>query len=364
MADYEVELDAYVLPDGHKVYKLFPGETYRLNKEIVGSKAAFLDVRGLDTLNDDPASWTDDELRAVMKDDRIRREFAARRAVKRPAAQDNKRIKFLRNLFFVAKRGDLVVVPLGRGINGDVAIGEFSTEPGDIRRVTVMDGTAEFSTWGRPISWRTTTAKRSRFTVEMNSRLHAPAAFHLLEASFLEEVYLAAYGSFNYDNIYVASFPSDKERFTTTDQASIGVWFNGVSVIYQREVNGGSIGDEEGFIDLGLEESGVELELMHNSPLSVIMRTVGPLAFSALALYPMAVQGLPLSSLQNVSVSAKAVAGAVDKCNVIIPPELAQIARGSGHGRWLTNCRIGKRVKEGATVKPTGHLKTPPKKPK
>jgi hypothetical protein len=361
VAEIEIELDAYVLPDGHRVWKLFPGSSYRLYNEIVNLRAALLDIRGLETLADDPAEWTDEQLRKIISDDRVLREMSGKqKKLKRPSQQDTKRLRFVKLLFREARAGDLIAIPLGRGLEGEVAIGEFTGGPGDVRPVKVHDGQTEFSTLGRPVRWMATT-KRRRFSNDLNSRLHSPTAFHVLERSLFEEVYLAAYGSFTYDDIYVASFPSDKEWFTTADQAAIGIWFNGVAVIHDRKMSGQSIPEAEDFIELGLEDANVELELLRNSPLSIVVRTVGPLAFSALALYPMAANGHPLSDVKTATVSAKTVGGAPDKCKVVVPADLSEIAQGLGFRRWDQHCRVGKKVKDGADVKSTSRLKQRPK---
>lgn len=361
MSKIEVNLDAFVLPDGHRCFKLFPGNAYKLNKEIVRAKAAILDIYGLDSLPHDPALWTDAALRKIIADDRIRREIAGQKVVKRPASQDTKRLKFLKNLIFEAKKGDLVVVPLGKGLDGEVAIGEFADDPGVVTKVTLPFESGELTTWGRSVKWLDV-LQRKVFTLDLNSRLHAPTAFHIIESSFKEEIYLAAYKSFTYDDIYVASFPSKKEKFTTTDQALIGLWFNGISVIHQYGTGGAAIPDGKDFYELGLEEIGVDLDLVRNSPISVILRTIGPLAFSALALYPLAAEGATLTDLKDITITTKHVAGATKNCEVIVPADLQRIVKGLGHGRWDHSCRVGKRIDEGATVKPTASLKNHQKK--
>jgi hypothetical protein len=354
-----IELDAYVLPDDHSVFKLFPGKTYGFNKAIVDKKMAFLDIRGLDRLSDDPRSWTDAEMRQVITQDRITRGAV----VKRGVAQDTKRLRFLKNLFFVAKKGDLVVVPLGQGLEGGVALGEFSEAPGIVRRAVVEGKRDAFETWGRAITWKII-ASRDRFTHALNRSLANANAFHTLEQKYREELYLAAYASFTYDNIYVASFPSEKERFTTTDQANIGIWFNGIAVIHDRAAANGTINEDKDFYELGLEESAADLELAQNSPWTVIMRTIGPLAFSTQAIYPLAAAGEPLNSLRGVTVSARTVGAAVDKCKVTVPPDMEDIANGSGLARWRVACKVVKRVADGATVRAgKGDLKLKRKEP-
>ncbi|WP_147420656.1 hypothetical protein [Sphingomonas sp. PP-CC-1A-547] len=362
MSDLEIKLDAYVLPDDHRVFKLFPGRTYRLNKEIVERKTAFLDIRGLDELSGDPAEWSADDLRRIITADRVLQSSGSK-IKKRPVSQDTKRLRFLRNLLMVAKEGDLIVVPLGKGLDGEVAIGEFSTAPGVIKKVTVEDGENHYDTWGREITWKRTVTRR-RFSNTLNKSLHAPTAFHLIEALSREEVYLAAYGSFTYDDIYVASFPSEKEKFTTTDQATIGIWFNSLAIIHEAGITNSPLNKGDGIFELGIDEADVELELIRNSPWTAVLRTVGPLAFSALAIYPLAVEGKPLSHLKNATVSAKPVAGAIDKCAVVIPTDMQEIAKGYGHGRWDASCRLGKKVSTGATLRSTAHLKSARKKVK
>ena len=57
-----VELDAYVLPSDHTVYKFFPGEGYKFYEVISQTSIAFIDVRGLDELQGPPSNWDDDEV--------------------------------------------------------------------------------------------------------------------------------------------------------------------------------------------------------------------------------------------------------------------------------------------------------------
>ena len=120
--------------------------------------------------------------------------------------------------------------------------------------------------------------------------------------------------------------------------------------------------EDFGIYELGVEESGVDLELTKNSPWTTVIRTVGPLAFSASAMYSMAVEGRPLSEVKKAVVSAKTVAGAIDKCKVVIPADMQAIAKGYGHGRWDAQCRLGKKVETGATIRPTASLKPRSKK--
>jgi hypothetical protein len=263
-------------------------------------------------------------------------------------------------LYFTAKRGDLLMVPLGSGMGGDVAIGEFTTDPGKLDLVQVGTPDEGFKTWGRRMEWRVR-SRKTRFSIELVNSIHSSNAMHLLPNSSREEIYLAAYQSFTFKGLYVATFPTGKEHFTTTDQATVGIWFNGLAVIHDRIAANRPINDNDDFYALGLEPSSADFDLQRNSPISAIFRTIGPLAFTALATYPLAVEGAPLTDLNTVTVSAKTVGSAVDHCKVIIPADLADVARGFGHGRWATQCKLGERVQKHTTLDSRSRLKPRPK---
>src|SRR5688572_13746998 len=129
MAKINVALDAYVLPEDHQVYKLFPGKTYRYFGAVRDSNIAFLDVRGLEELDDDPRKWKDADVLKVISDDRWARELDRISRGLQPlttpgvSRTDKRTLTFLKGLLLTAKRGDLVVIPPS-GYRREVLIGE------------------------------------------------------------------------------------------------------------------------------------------------------------------------------------------------------------------------------------------------
>ena len=145
MAAIEVELNAYVIPDDHHVFKCSPGKTYRFYELVREANVVFPDVRGLDRLDADSAKWTDQSILNAINADRWARELESREKGNEPVGSqsispsDKKTLIFLRRLFFEAKKGDLVIVPAA-GYDKEVLIGEFTTGPGTLRSVTAQDG--------------------------------------------------------------------------------------------------------------------------------------------------------------------------------------------------------------------------------
>lgn len=73
-----VNLDAYVIPNDHVIFKCSPGKTYRFYLAVRDAKVVFPDIRGLETLKGSPDQWTDEQMLEVIAADRWQREVVSR----------------------------------------------------------------------------------------------------------------------------------------------------------------------------------------------------------------------------------------------------------------------------------------------
>ena len=361
----EFEIDGVVVPSDHSVYKLFPGKTYRLAKAMHDSRHAFLDIAGLTDLEGAPSEWSDDAVLRVITMERVLREIGqpcCRKLKQSGAAQDKRRLGFLKNLFFKAKKGDLILVPLGDGFASQIAVGELQDEAGDVHRISYTANEKTAETFGRRVRW-VCRVDKNKLSPKLVSSLHSSTAFHLLPESVHEEVYIHSYGTFTYNGIYVAKFETDKETFTPTDYANIGALFNGLAVIHDQAKE--NIKSEEEFLELAmLSDNSATMELRRNSPISVLIRTVGPLAFTTAVIFSASADGREPRDLQNVQISARTIGHATDICKIDVPPDVASAADGFGLSRWKTYCRVQSNVRKGATVRSPARLKKSHKKPR
>jgi hypothetical protein len=136
----KVELDAYVIPDSHTVWKCSPGKTYRFYVAVKDAFTAFPDVRGLETIGGKPSDWTDQQILRVIAEDRRNREAAAVARGRKDAQihegvikSDRAVLTFVKRIWFEAKLGDLIVIP-AEGYDKEVLIGEILSDPGELRR--------------------------------------------------------------------------------------------------------------------------------------------------------------------------------------------------------------------------------------
>ncbi|HQS94954.1 MAG TPA: hypothetical protein PK823_00445 [Novosphingobium sp.] len=257
MSKIVVELDAYVLPDDHAIFKISPGKTYRFYQEVRRTNVVFLDIRGLDNLAGDPVNWADDDVLKTIADDRWEREVISRERGNEPKGSegvtktDKTRLGFLKALLGEAKKGDLVVVPAD-GYTKDVLIGELLDEPWHTVSVDAEDGEeGTFTYVGRRVRWRAAQPKRL-FSSQLIDALHVQTAMFQLGRSLSEEIYRLAYRNFVHKNNYVSEFYTSKVHFTSEDSAVLSAWLNGFEVLRNRIESNNSGSLPGSFAQMGL----------------------------------------------------------------------------------------------------------------
>lgn len=289
--EIEVELEAYVVPNEHRVWKATAGKTHRFYRAVRDANAIFPDIRGLGALGK-PGDWTDAKVLKAIAADRWQREQASRdkgnaeHGSEAVSKQDRGVLTFARRLWFEAKRGDIVVIPAD-GWREAVLIGEILSDVGELVRVEARDGEFKGEYFGRPVAWRKSVSKAD-LTPELLKIVHTRAAVFSMPESVKEEVYRFAYGNFVYRGSYVAEFRTSKQRFTAEDSAVVGTWLNAMDVL-RNSVERGDTRPQESIADLGLEKLpdhlAAELKINIQSPGEIFVRTLGPFALTLMALF-------------------------------------------------------------------------------
>ena len=358
-------MEAYVLPDNHGVFKLFPGKNYRFYDVMNEAELVFLDIRGLDALPDNPAVWPDGEVMALIEADRLAKELerlSADALVKESsnAATDKRNLTFLKGLLLTAKKGDLVLVP-GKGYRRDVLIGEFVDDPGSFKRVSVRETVGTNIYLGRAVRWITGIEKRL-IGPDIIERLHTPGAFFSFNETLKDQVYQIAYENYLYRGNYVATFRTTKERFTSADNLISSIWFNGLAAT-RNAIDTDSVETLEGrsFLQTALLPTGAEnqneLELNINSPGTILVRSVGVFAFAAMALFPLDVDQAQSVANGQTRITLRPVGGANDACALQVEAAVADYVRTLGPDKLLNACEFGKQAHVDATLSTKVHLK-------
>lgn len=291
MAGLEVELEAYVIPADHTVWKATAGKTHRFYRAVKDANTIFPDIRGLAELG--PAStWTDAAILSAIAADRWHRELISRekghqeRGSEGVSKEDRGVLTFAKRLWFEAKRGDLIILPAD-GWREAVMIGEVLSDPGDIVSVDAQDGEYSGRFFGRRIAWIKGVSK-TELSEDLRKVVHSRAAVFPAPETVKEEVYRFAYGNFVYKGAFVAEFATSKERFTAEDSAVVGTWLNAMDVLRNALANGDTRPNES-VAELGLEplsdELAAELKIDIQSPGEIFVRTVGPFALSLMTLF-------------------------------------------------------------------------------
>lgn len=324
-----VNLDAYVLPDDHTVFKCSPGKTYRFYLAVRAAKVVFPDIRGLDQLKGEPEQWTDAEILEVIAADRWQREMVSRMRGNQDQGSegvskiDRRNLTFLKRIFFEAKKGDLVVVPVD-GYAKDVLIGELLTEPGDVRAVEAKDGDYNGSYFGRPVRWRSAVQKLA-LSEDLIKALHTQTAVFAIGRSLHEEVYRHAYVNFVYQGHFVAEFRTAKEKFTAEDMSVVSTWLNGFDVLRNAMSGDVEIADTDSFYKLGLQplndNLAAELRVNIQSPGEISVRSATPFALALMVVFALSgcdskqvIDNGVTVHLKSVGTASKDVQGEVESC--------------------------------------------------
>lgn len=365
MAAIEVELNAYVIPDDHHVFKCSPGKTYRFYELVREANVVFPDVRGLDRLDADPTKWTDHSILSAINDDRWSRELESREKGNEPVGSeaisptDKKNLIFLRRLFFEAKKGDLVVVPAA-GYDKEVLIGEFTTGPGNLRPVTAQDGSFYGSFLGRPVRWRNFIEKR-RLRPDIIDILHYRDAVFTMPRARAEDIYRLTYANYVYRGNYVSEFRTAKERFTPEDTAVISSWLNAFDYL-RHQLDNEVHPHLPDFFAMALSEvpdsGSSELKINIQSPGEVSVRSQTPFALTLMVMF--ALSGCGPSEIANDGVVVKLhnVGAASEQVRLDVESHANAMATALGQKRIADAASLGLRAQRGAQMSTAATLKS------
>ena len=352
----EVELDAFVLPDDHKVFKFFPGKDYKFYDLVRTTGVAIIDVRDLDELGDDPAEWDEEDVLNHIAEDRVERAVAdgAARPSRLVRSQGDKATHtFLDGLFYKARKGDLILMPQ-KGYTTDVLIGQLVDKPGKLRKIVAEDDDWNYSYYGRRVKWVGVIEKRL-FNTELITLLHSQAAFFDVGRSHYEEVYRLAFDNFVYDQKFVATFRTGKNIFTPKDNFLTSVWLELLEVLEEAREEGTDLPDGT-IYDLVIasdinEDDRDDLSISVQSPGWFRIRSIVAAPFASLALFAMASQGVPYDQAIAATVNAKVVRQADDTCMGDVDASVRDYIRLLGKDRWEQACRLAKQAEAEAKLK-------------
>jgi hypothetical protein len=365
----EVALGTYILPSDHKVWKFFPGKNYKFHDLVSETAVALIDVRNLQELGNDPTDWDEDDLLEHIADDRIERrvEMGAARPEKFVRSSGDKAtLTFLQGLFFTAKKGDLIVMP-DKGYTTNVRIGMLLDKPGALKTVVASDIDTNYRYYGRRVAWVGEIEKR-KLSDALISQLHSQAAFFDLGRSHYEEIYDRAFDDYVYDELFVATFRTSKNIFTSKDSLLSSLWFELIEVLEEARD-----GHEELAID-NIYELAVESDINEDdrNDLSIYVQSPGwfrwrsqksePLA--AIALFAMATANVPYAEAKKVTVSAQVIRQADSECLGDVNASVRAYLELLGKDRWEQACKLATKAKDQATLRSNATLKNEPKNAK
>jgi hypothetical protein len=354
----EVDLGAFILPDDHRIFKFFPGRSYKFEDVVGRTGVAYLDVRGLDDFGP-LASWDEEAILTHIAQDRVRRmvEEGGRqpsRIVRSP--RDKANLTFLNGLLKDAQKGDLILMPTaGR----DVKVGMFASRAGSTTKVTSRGRGSTEIYLGRKVTWLKTVSQDA-LPAPLFRLLVSPAAFFPLNEAFYPLLYRLIFDSFVHDGVYVSTFRTSKDIFTSKDNLLTSLWFELIEVLGQASEQGASLSGS--IYDLAVQS---DIEEAERNDLSILVQspgwfrlralTVEPLV--AIALFTLATAGTPYDEAVAAQTTATTVRPTSTGCLSAVDESVRQYIELLGKDRWDASCELAVKANERATLDTNASLK-------
>lgn len=362
----EIDLGVTVLPDNHKIWKLFAGEGYKFLNLMLESGIVFIDVRNLNELGPNPSEWNKRHLLEHVSEDRWARQTASTgiQTERRISSNDKLNTTLIEGLLLTARKGDIVAIP-HHGSDGYVTIGQLTSRPGVTKTIVAQDGRRNYTYVGRRFKELCVLNKRD-LPFEFIERLQTPIAFFDTGDAARDEVYEAAYGSYIYDGVNFAKYSTSKEVYTSRDNRTVSTWMEFVDVISNTDalISAKLKTETSSIVELidraNLEEiDRSDLSININSPGEIIMKAIANSPLIGLAIYPMAAAGVAYSQAVQAQIIMKAVGDATtNECEAEIGQDVKNVLEALGAKRWQAACEVAVRAANETTLKTDSSLKS------
>ncbi len=361
----DVELNAVVLPNDHRVFKFFPGRDYQYYEVMRDRGIAFLEVRNLDKLGQDPARWPPEALLNHIAADRVERavEVGMDRPTRIVRSQGDKATQtFLQGLLFTAQKGDLILMP-NRGYTTNVMVGQFVDDAGVVVTTQLPGEKGPSTHHGRRIKWIKGVEKRL-FADDVITLLHSQATFFDIGRSHYESVYRLTFDNFIYEDQFFATFRTGKKIFTPKDSFLTSVWLELLEVL-EGAREGGEALPEGSIYDLVIdsdidEDSRDDLSISVQSPGWFRVRSIAAAPIASLALFAMAAQGVPFNQAVAATTSAVMVRHGDADCLGAVDASVRDYVILLGKDRWEQACKLAHQAEAESKIKVDAKIKHRP----
>ncbi len=270
----EIDLRAAIIPPQTRVWRLFPGSSYKFLRTFDEQRVAFLDLPGLE-LPEGELAQADDLLSRVLASQKIaelKRRYGHDHAPDvqpgqfRGARKTTTRGRYRQavvNFFEVASRGDLVIVPSTLS-EGRIRIGQFIQPPN--RRVVAFYepryGDAPIP--ARPIRWLRTIPEH-QVSGNLRSSLRHEHPFTLLERSLFVETLSFAFECFKFGEQCSSVIYNENNDYTDRETALIGLISNLSASLCEYVENNGDDAIDTDVLEIFLSNPGMEYSCSFSS---------------------------------------------------------------------------------------------------
>ncbi len=269
-----VTLTAARISDETKIWRLFPGGSYKFLSTFEDKRLAFLDLPGLEfdrgKLSADPKLLSKilasgaiaDAKREYGPDTQVDFDVTAFPRPRRTKARGRLRQAVI-NFYENAKAGDLIVVPstLSEGI---IRIGKFEHPPARRLQGRVKERYGNTTIPARRIEWLASVSEH-QVSQPLRESLRNQHPFSIIENSLYAEVLSFSYKNFIFGEQFSALIHNNKDDYTDRETALLGM-ISKLSAAFSEDVeNGIPAPQSTSALDKFFLDSSVEFSCSHSS---------------------------------------------------------------------------------------------------
>ncbi|MFC7475608.1 hypothetical protein ACFQS7_14645 [Dankookia sp. GCM10030260] len=383
MPETQIDLRTAVIPPNKKIWRLFPGKTYRFLQEFKNNQVVFLDFPGLVLPNDfyfEDKLLTDaivlaglarrDWVAAMVKANRLGKELPVEpprnpvsyfeQTLPKKALSDR---AALIALFRSAQKNDLVVVP-DRIPSRQILVGEFLDEP-EIRTVaTAPDFYGSEPIPARPVRWFPV-VNEVDLSRELSDVLRRPNPFTLLGRNFYPQIFDETYGTYRFGEAQAARLLTSGPDFTGDDNLDLSLLIKAVTVLsYSAEHGRRRFETLSEVLDVQLtSDFAMSLGINVHSPGAFHLKSASalPLVFTALFALMVSAEGAEQPRPQDIKVVNTSERASDDPCAVEIDERVRTVVSLMGFDLWKSFCERAKRLAQNPQMQGTGRARRSPR---
>lgn len=225
---YVIDIKTRFIPNGQRVYIIFPGEGYRFYSDMKSKSAIFLDIPGFqlpEIADKETANYADFIQRLTMSERIKAWHLHGKEPDKQPERilekvtnykKTQKKVQLsglIRNFYYGLRKGDIIIVPSKKD-EDDVLFGEVTDD--------IFSSYIEVARYSeekipiRKVRW-IKSVKRAEIPIWLERKIPSPSPVRQIEQSYFNNIFDIMYQRYHFNENFVCKYAVTSNEFSSLD---------------------------------------------------------------------------------------------------------------------------------------------------